>query len=355
MVQPVQGLPRRLPAHNHYGPTETTVGVLCGEATASTTWPPGIQRPAGHPDATRARLRPGPPCAGRVPVGVPGELWIGGSSVSHGYLSPTEDQSARFVADPFSPDPSGRMYRTGDKARLLPDHTVEFLGRVDRQIKLRGFRVELGEIEAVMRQHPRVTGSLVVEAGESTGAHLVGYLIDAEGGRGGAEWLREFLAERLPDFMLPAHLVALDAFPLTSTGKIDASMLPEPGFYTQGSTTYVAPGPRPSAGRRHRRAAPAAASGRRRRRLLRGGRALAARDPAGRPAAGRLQGEFQAAQPLRVPRRVGARRVHRPAPREESGRRMLTQTTDTGTNGRFGRAREVRRGHQRDAGPRSPR
>jgi amino acid adenylation domain-containing protein len=226
---------------NHYGPTETTVGVLCGEATAShdlaalaSSVPLGTPMRHARAYVLDPRRRP-------LPVGVPGELWIGGSSVSHGYLSPTEDQSARFVADPFSPDPSGRMYRTGDKARLLPDHTVEFLGRVDRQIKLRGFRVELGEIEAVMRQHPRVTGSLVVEAGESTGAHLVGYLIDAEGGRDSAEWLREFLAERLPDFMLPAHLVALDAFPLTSTGKVDASMLPEPGFYAQGSTAYVEP------------------------------------------------------------------------------------------------------------------
>ncbi|MGQ4360209.1 non-ribosomal peptide synthetase [Streptomyces sp. SAS_272] len=227
--------------YNHYGPTETTVGVLCGEATASHDLAAlASSVPLGTP-MRHARAYVLDPLRRPLPVGVPGELWIGGTSVSHGYLSPTEDQSARFVADPFSPDPSGRMYRTGDKARLLPDHTVEFLGRVDRQIKLRGFRVELGEIEAVMRQHPRVTGSLVVEAGESTGAHLVGYLIDAEGGRGGAEWLREFLAERLPDFMLPAHLVALDAFPLTSTGKVDASMLPEPGFYTQGSTAYVAP------------------------------------------------------------------------------------------------------------------
>ncbi|MEU6842764.1 amino acid adenylation domain-containing protein [Streptomyces sp. NPDC046716] len=227
--------------YNHYGPTETTVGVLCGPAAAdhdltalASSVPLGT--PMGH-----ARAYVLDPQRRPLPVGVPGELWIGGASVAQGYLNPTEEQRERFVADPFGPGPAARMYRTGDKARLLPDRTVEFLGRIDRQIKLRGFRVELGEIEAVMRRHPRVTGSLVVEAGESTGAHLVGYLIDAEGERGSAEWLREFLTERLPDFMLPAHLVALDAFPLTSSGKIDASMLPEPGFYTQGSTSYVAP------------------------------------------------------------------------------------------------------------------
>ncbi|WP_199239269.1 non-ribosomal peptide synthetase [Streptomyces sp. ICBB 8177] len=226
---------------NHYGPTETTVGVLCGQATSSddlaalaSSVPLGTPMRHARAYVLDSGRRP-------LPAGVPGELWIGGSSVSHGYLSTAQGPQDRFVPDPFSPDPSGRMYRTGDKARLLPDGTVEFLGRVDRQIKLRGFRVELGEIEAVMRQHPRVTGSLVVEAGESTGAHLVGYLVDAEGDRGSAEWLREFLAERLPDFMLPAHLVALEAFPLTGTGKVDASMLPEPGFYTQQSATYVEP------------------------------------------------------------------------------------------------------------------
>ncbi|MFD5326742.1 amino acid adenylation domain-containing protein [Streptomyces sp. NPDC127092] len=227
--------------YNHYGPTETTVGVLCGPATDTDDLAAlASSVPLGTP-MRHARAYVLDPQRRPLPAGVPGELWIGGSSVAQGYLSPTEDQRERFAADPFAADPSARMYRTGDKVRLLPDHTVEFLGRVDRQIKLRGFRVELGEIEAVMRKHPRVTGSLVVEAGESTGAHLVGYLIDAEGERGSAEWLREFLAERLPDFMLPAHLVALDAFPLTSSGKIDASMLPEPGFYTQGSTSYTEP------------------------------------------------------------------------------------------------------------------
>ncbi|MFH9353653.1 amino acid adenylation domain-containing protein [Kitasatospora sp. NPDC017646] len=226
--------------YNHYGPSETTVGVLCGRvadnelAGLTSTVPLGKPMRHARGYVLDPNLRP-------VPVGVPGELWIGGSSVSQGYLAGTADQKERFTDDPFSPVAGARMYRTGDRARLLPDLGFEFLGRVDRQIKVRGFRVEIGEIEAVMRQHPRVTGSMVVHTGESMAAHLVGYLIDAEGSRGAAEWLREFLAERLPEFMIPAHLVALDAFPLTSTGKIDAAMLPEPGSYIAGSTSLVEP------------------------------------------------------------------------------------------------------------------
>ncbi|MEU7894921.1 amino acid adenylation domain-containing protein [Nonomuraea sp. NPDC049152] len=224
---------------NHYGPTETTVGVLCGQASGALA-ALASSVPLGTP-LRHARAYVLDPQRRPLPFGLPGELWIGGNTVSQGYLHGTEEQRKRFTADPFSPDPSARMYRTGDKVRFLPDRTIEFLGRIDRQIKVRGFRVELGEIEAVMRQHPRVTGSVAVEAGESTAAHIVGYLIDAEGSRGSAEWLREFLVERLPDFMMPAHLVALEAFPLTSAGKIDASMLPEPGFYNRGSTSYVEP------------------------------------------------------------------------------------------------------------------
>ncbi|MFF4094245.1 amino acid adenylation domain-containing protein [Streptomyces sp. NPDC001834] len=226
--------------YNHYGPSETTVGVLCGRITSDDLAGLASTLPLGRP-MRHARAYILDPGRRPVPAGVPGELWIGGSSVSQGYLAGTADQRERFVDDPFSPVPGARMYRSGDRARLLPDGGIEFLGRVDRQIKVRGFRVELGEIEAVMRRHPRVTGSVAVVAGESTARHIVGYVTDAEGSRGSAEWLREFLAEHLPEFMMPAHFVALDAFPLTSTGKIDASMLPAPGSYSEVSTSYVEP------------------------------------------------------------------------------------------------------------------
>ena len=226
---------------NHYGPTETTVGVLCGHVNSKEMAALASTVPIGKPMA-HARVYILDPQHRPVPVGLPGELWIGGSSVSQGYLAGTGDKDDRFLDDPFSPVSGARMYRSGDKARFLPDGTVEFLGRMDRQIKVRGFRVEMGEIESVMRQHPRVTNSLVVVKGENTAAQLVGYLIDAEGTRGAADWLREYLAERLPEFMVPAHYVALDAFPMTSTGKIDANLLPEPGFYGgDESTTYVEP------------------------------------------------------------------------------------------------------------------
>ncbi|MEU3219152.1 amino acid adenylation domain-containing protein [Streptomyces sp. NPDC006971] len=226
--------------YNHYGPSETTVGVLCGRITSDDLAGLASTLPLGRP-MRHARAYILDPERRPVPAGVPGELWIGGSSVSQGYLAGTADQRERFTDDPFSPVPGARMYRSGDRARLLPDGSIEFLGRVDRQIKVRGFRVELGEIEAVMRRHPRVTGSVAVVAGESTARHIVGYVTDAEGSRGSAEWLREFLAEHLPEFMMPAHFVALDAFPLTSTGKIDASMLPAPGSYSEVPTSYVEP------------------------------------------------------------------------------------------------------------------
>jgi amino acid adenylation domain-containing protein len=226
--------------YNHYGPSETTVGVLCGQAASSDLAGLTSTVPLGTP-MRHARAYVLDPQRRPLPAGIPGELWIGGSSVSQGYLAGTADEQERFVDDPFSRVPGTRMYRSGDKARLLPDHSFEFLGRVDRQIKVRGFRVELGEIEAVMRRHPRVTGSLVVLSGESTAEHLVGYLTDAEGSRGPADWLREFLAERLPEFMVPTHFVALDAFPLTSTGKINAAMLPAPGSYNAGSVSSIEP------------------------------------------------------------------------------------------------------------------
>ncbi|WP_156892877.1 non-ribosomal peptide synthetase [Actinokineospora enzanensis] len=225
--------------YNHYGPTETTVGVLCGQVTSNDLAALASTVPLGTP-MRHARAYVLDPERRPVPVGVPGELWIGGRSVSRGYLAGTPEQQERFVDDPF--DPGGRMYRSGDRARQLPGRGVDFMGRVDRQIKLRGFRVELGEIEAVLRQHPRVTGSLVLVAGESSATHLVAYVIDAGGDRGQADWLREFTAERLPEFMVPAHFVALGAFPLTSTGKIDSALLPEPGSYGDGAaTTYVEP------------------------------------------------------------------------------------------------------------------
>ncbi|SHG61208.1 non-ribosomal peptide synthetase [Massilia sp. CF038] len=225
---------------NHYGPTETTVGVLCGQTSSNALAALASTVPLGRP-MRHARAYVLDPQQRPLPYGVPGELWIGGATVANGYLSQREGQAERFFADPFSQTAGARMYRSGDRVRHLPDGSIEFLGRIDRQVKVRGFRVELGEIEAVMRLHPRVSASLAIEAGESSATHIVGYLVDAEGSRGNADWLRSFMSEHLPDFMIPTHFVALDRFPLTSAGKIDAAMLPEPGAVGDSGQPYVEP------------------------------------------------------------------------------------------------------------------
>lgn len=225
---------------NHYGPTETTVGVLCGQVSSSAMADLASTVALGTP-LRHARTFILDPLQRPVPFGVAGELWIGGATVSQGYLTHREGEAERFFPDPWSPAANARMYRSGDRARHLPDGSIEFLGRIGRQIKVRGFRVELSEIEAVMRQHPRVSASLAIEAGESSATHIVGYVVDAEGSRGSAEWLRPFLAERLPDFMVPTHIVALDRFPLTMAGKVDAKMLPEPGAFGEAAPAYVEP------------------------------------------------------------------------------------------------------------------
>jgi amino acid adenylation domain-containing protein len=226
--------------HNHYGPTEThavTAQLLAGDPT---TWP--ALPPIGSPIAnTRiylldAWLQP-------VPIGVAGELYIGGLPLARGYLHRPDVTAERFVPDPFSdPEdaPGARMYRTGDRARYRPDGTIAYLGRIDQQVKVRGFRVEVGEIEAVLRQHPLVADAVITvwtdsePAGAHTDTRLVAYLVlQAEaqsetqaGGRNNA--LRSFLGERLPEYMVPSAFVVLDRLPLTPSGKVNRRALPAP-------------------------------------------------------------------------------------------------------------------------------
>ncbi|HYR10185.1 MAG TPA: amino acid adenylation domain-containing protein [Longimicrobium sp.] len=216
---------------NHYGPTETTVGV--------STLPVG--RRDGSPAATVPIGRPLPNCALYVldaalhPVvpGAAGELWVGGAGVARGYLGRPELTAERFVPNPFE---GGRMYRTGDRVRLLPDGSVEFLGRADRQVKIRGFRVEPGEIEAALLSHPAVRAAVVTLAGEEQ--RLAAYVVPGTG-EGAPEELKRFLASRLPDYMVPAYVVALDALPLTPNGKVDRAALPAPEASASGAS--VAP------------------------------------------------------------------------------------------------------------------
>ncbi|MEV0398352.1 non-ribosomal peptide synthetase [Polymorphospora rubra] len=202
---------------NMYGITETTVHVtyqvLSRELLARCASPIGVAVPDMPVRVVDA--------AGRLaPIGVWGELLVGGPAVSYGYLGRPELTAQRFV-----PADGDRLYRSGDLARWLADGTLEYLGRADQQVKIRGFRIELGEIEAALTAHPEVTDAVVVVRGEADNPLLVGYVV----GTGYDEAaLRTHLAARLPAYMVPAHLVRLDAIPLTGNGKTDRRALPEP-------------------------------------------------------------------------------------------------------------------------------
>lgn len=210
---------------NHYGPTEATVGccTFSVDHTDVSAWGPATV-PIGRPIANDqvyivdSRMQP-------VPVGVAGELCIGGTGLAQGYLNQPQQTAERFVHNPFSDDPAARLYRTGDLARFLPDGNIEFLGRIDQQVKIRGFRVEPAEIEAVVKRHASVKQAAVVPYDDKTGEKwLAAYVV----GRCRAEELRAFLAQELPDYMVPASFVLLDSLPLTSNGKLDMRALPSP-------------------------------------------------------------------------------------------------------------------------------
>ncbi len=226
---------------NEYGPTETVVGCCIHEVEGREPIAGAV--PIGRPIAnTRLYIldaydRP-------TPVGVAGELLIGGAGVARGYLNRPSLTALKFVPHPFAESPGERLYRTGDLARYRADGTIEFLGRIDQQVKVRGFRVELGEVEAALAQHPSVREATVVAAGdgrdgESHGGYtrLVAYVV-AEGGRPlPVTELRAALAERLPDYMVPSHFVTLDRLPLTTNGKIDRKALPAPEATTRRERT----------------------------------------------------------------------------------------------------------------------
>ncbi|HEY0604050.1 MAG TPA: amino acid adenylation domain-containing protein, partial [Herpetosiphonaceae bacterium] len=235
---------------NGYGPTETTVcatlGMLAPDAPTVS-----IGRPLANTQVyvLDGQLQP-------VPIGVTGELYIGGVGVARGYLHRPDLTAERFLPDLFSPNPGARLYRTGDLARYRRDGTLEFMGRVDHQVKLRGFRIELGEIESVMRRHPAVDDALVILHDE----RLVAYVVVShdngdDGDRSEGSWrpgenhgfgsseLRAFLATRLPTYLVPSAFVLLDGWPLTPNGKIDRRALPDPDTHRLPiETAFVAPG-----------------------------------------------------------------------------------------------------------------
>jgi amino acid adenylation domain-containing protein len=214
---------------NTYGPTEATVTTtVYNEPFCPVMEKDSQEIPIGRPIAGAQvyildrGLQP-------VPIGVPGELYIGGAGLARGYLNRPEITSESFIPNPFSQQPGTRLYRTGDSCRYLPDGNIEFLGRIDHQVKIRGFRIELGEIESTINQHPGVQGSVTIVREDVAGdKRLVAYVVPRQEGAPTINELRSFVKQKLPEYMVPSAFVFLDSLPLTSNGKVDRQALPVP-------------------------------------------------------------------------------------------------------------------------------
>jgi amino acid adenylation domain-containing protein len=230
-----QLLNRALSVWNMYGPTETTIW------SAITRVEPGKVISLGCPiDNTRiyildSQLNP-------VPVGVPGELCIGGAGVARGYINRPDLVAEKFIPDCFGDEPGGRLYRTGDLARYHDDGKIEYLGRIDNQVKIRGFRIELGEIEAVLTQHPGIDQAVVVDREIAGDKRLFGYVVPKHQQSPAASELKDLLRGKLPAYMIPSDIVFLETLPLTLNGKVDRRALLVPnGIGLDPGSTWVAP------------------------------------------------------------------------------------------------------------------
>ena len=207
-----------------------------GTRTSSPRFPSAARSPTLQVYILDQQLNP-------VAIGVPGELYAGGAGLARGYLSRPELTAEKFVSHPFSDDPNARLYRTGDLARYLPDGNIEFLGRMDHQVKIRGFRIELGEIESVLNEHPAVKACVVIaREDQPNDKRLVAYTVSAETPPVASGVLREFLRQKLPDYMLPSAFIGLDKLPLTPNGKLDRKALPaSDDSRPELEAAYVAP------------------------------------------------------------------------------------------------------------------
>lgn len=212
---------------NMYGPTETTIWSAIYRVEPGTD-PVSIGQPIANTQIylIDSRMqRQGDPLK-QLPVGQPGELLIGGDGLARGYLNRCELTTQRFVPDPFSTKPGARLYKTGDLARLLPDGRIQFIGRVDNQVKIRGYRIELGDIEAAASQYPAVREAAVITREDNAGEKQLIAYIGFKDNQNFIPELRDFLKDKLPQYMVPAAFVMLEQFPLTPNGKIDRRALP---------------------------------------------------------------------------------------------------------------------------------
>lgn len=243
IAQPMIELFKRLEnctLYNFYGPTEADLVTSYTFSKQPDEWP--IYPPIGKP-AVNVQVYLLDRNRQSVPIGVPGELYISGDGLARGYLNRPDLTSEKFIPNPFSNDANSRLYKTGDLARYLPDGNIEFLGRIDDLVKVRGFRVELGEVEAVLSKHPQINQAVAKVCGESAREkYLVAYFVPIQGQTVTIEQLRTFLTEQLPDYMIPSAFVQMESFPLTPNGKVNRRALSEPTTSRPKlAQTFVAP------------------------------------------------------------------------------------------------------------------
>ena len=226
--------------HNEYGPSETHVVTELAMPVSLDAW---VKRPAVGKPIANTQIHILDAQGNPTPIGELGELHIGGAGLARGYLGRAELTAEKFIPDPFGAQPGARMYRTGDQARWLPGGDIEFIGRLDNQIKIRGYRVEPGDIETALERHPLIRESCVIARDDNDGGkRLIAYLV-THGTAPNVSDLRAFLGDKLPDYMIPAAFVFLAALPLNANGKIDRAALPAPDTARpELASAFAAPG-----------------------------------------------------------------------------------------------------------------